>query len=405
MEKLKNQKYDKTFLDLYCKENNIVLLNNYENTNSKTTIIGKCIEPDCNEIFSKSFYYLVKNKGYCNKHSIFYGNEKSKQVCLKLYGVEKPQKLNKIKEKSKQTCIKKYGVEHHLKTNYCKEKIKQTNLKKYGVEYISQIKEIKDKIKITNFNKYGVENPMQSNIIKEKAKQTCIEKYGTECSLQNDEIRKKSKQTLLNRYGVENISQNDNIKKLKQQTCLDSYGVLNPMQSDNIKQKSRQTCIEIYGTEHPLQNEKIKQKSKQTCLQRYGVEYPNQNSDIMEKNSKNAYKLKEYIFPSGKLSYVQGYEAFAIDELLNTGTIEEDIINGCKNVPEIWYYDVNGTKRKHYVDIFITSQNKCIEVKSTWTVEKKADSIFLKQQAGKELGYKYEIWVYDKNGEKVECYV
>jgi len=59
---------------------------------------------------------------------------------------------------------------------------------------------------------------------------------------------------------------------------------------------------------------------------------------------------------------------------------------------------------KHYVDIFIKSENKCIEVKSTWTAEKKKDNIFLKQNAAKDLGYKYEIWVYDGKGVRVEKY-
>ena len=56
------------------------------------------------------------------------------------------------------------------------------------------------------------------------------------------------------------------------------------------------------------------------------------------------------------------------------------------------------------MDIFIPYQNRCIEVKSTWTAEKKKDNIFLKQQAGKELGYNYEIWVYDGKGIRVEKY-
>lgn len=83
---------------------------------------------------------------------------------------------------------------------------------------------------------------------------------------------------------------------------------------------------------------------------------------------------------------------------------EYDIITGCKNVPTIWYFDENGKKHRHYVDIFIKSLNKCIEVKSTWTAKKKKDSIFLKQKAAKELGYNYEIWVYDRKGNRVENY-
>ena len=83
---------------------------------------------------------------------------------------------------------------------------------------------------------------------------------------------------------------------------------------------------------------------------------------------------------------------------------ENEIVTGCKNVPTIWYNDLEGKKHRHYVDIFIPFQNKCIEVKSTWTAEKNKDCIFLKQNAAKELGYEYEIWVYDAKGEKIECY-
>jgi hypothetical protein len=33
------------------------------------------------------------------------------------------------------------------------------------------------------------------------------------------------------------------------------------------------------------------------------------------------------------------------------------------------------------------------------------DNIFLKQIAGKELGYNYELWIYNRKGERVECYI
>ena len=87
------------------------------------------------------------------------------------------------------------------------------------------------------------------------------------------------------------------------------------------------------------------------------------------------------------------------------GQIEDEIKTGCKNVPTIWYNDENGKKHRHYVDIFIPSQNRCIEIKSTWTAKKKQDSIYLKQNAAKELGYKYEIWVYDGKGNRVKEYL
>lgn len=73
-------------------------------------------------------------------------------------------------------------------------------------------------------------------------------------------------------------------------------------------------------------------------------------------------------------------------------------------MPEIWYNDLNGKKHRHYVDIFIPTENLCIEVKSTWTFKKQYDIIFLKQKASKDLGYNYEIWIYDEFGNCVEQY-
>jgi hypothetical protein len=125
----------------------------------------------------------------------------------------------------------------------------------------------------------------------------------------------------------------------------------------------------------------------------------------MEKNVKLSYYLKEYIFPSGNKIKIQGYEHFALDELLNIENINEnDIMTGYKDVPTIWYHDENNKKRRHYVDIFIPKQNRCIEIKSTWTAKKNNGIIFLKQNAAKELGYIYEIWIYDAKGNKIEFY-
>ena len=93
-----------------------------------------------------------------------------------------------------------------------------------------------------------------------------------------------------------------------------------------------------------------------------------------------------------------------MDELIKDNVKEHDIITGMKNVPEIWYQDENKNKHRYYVDIFIPSQNRMIEVKSTWTFQKKKDTIFMKQEACKLCGYQCEIWVYDGKGDKVECY-
>jgi hypothetical protein len=178
------------------------------------------------------------------------------------------------------------------------------------------------------------------------------------------------------------------------------------LQSNEVREKCKATCIKTYGVEHSSQSQEVKEKCKATCIKTYGVEHASQNAEISEKASKNAYKAKDYIFPSGRIERIQGYEYFMLDELLQKENVpENDIIVSRKEVPDIWYEDANGKKHRYFVDCYIPSQKRCIEAKSTWTAKKKKDCIFLKQQAIKDAGYECEIWVYNSKGEKVETYM
>jgi len=258
-------------------------------------------------------------------------------------------------------------------------KQKITMLKKYGVEHASQNEEIRNKIKKGFIEKWGIDNPSKTQEVKDKQKQTNLIKYGVEYIVHNKESKDKMISTNIEKYGT---------------NCC--------FKNKNIKDKIKKTNLEKYGVENAGQYKGFNQKMKDTMLNKYGVEYPLQNSEIADKTSKKCYKSKLFKFPSGKEIKCQGYEPFALDELVKTIN-EDDIITGCKNVPTIWYNDKNGKKHRHYVDIFITSKNKCIEVKSQWTI-KKSKGIFEKQEAGKKLGYEYEIWVYDAKGNRVESY-
>jgi len=125
----------------------------------------------------------------------------------------------------------------------------------------------------------------------------------------------------------------------------------------------------------------------------------------MDKVIKSSYSKKEYKFPSGKVFQIQGYENFALDELIiNEKVDESDIIIGSQYVPEIWYFDNSGKKHRYYVDIYIPSQNKCIEVKSLYTYKKNEEINLLKEEATKKLGYNYEFWLYNNKGAKINCY-
>ena len=377
------RRFTYNLLQNICNDDKVQLLLDYSTMylTRDTRIIGKCI--NCENNFDKSFDKLDKNRNFCcEKCTKEIKFERIKNTMIDKYGVEYAAQLDEFKDKMKSTTLEKYGCEHALQNEEIKNKVKETNLEKYGCEYGLQNEEIKNKRRISNLLKYGVENCNQLKDIKDKTKQTNLQKYGVEYVSQNPDIMEKIKESNLQKYGTK-------------------YG----FQNEEIKQKIKDTNLSKYGVEYNLQRQDIKDKIKQTNLQKYGVEYVSQNPDIIEKMTKHMYKSKEYIFPSGNIIKIQGYENYALDELLKNESIcETEIITGCKNVPTIWYNDKNHKKRRHFVDIYIPSQNRCIEVKSTWTAKLHDGNIFLKQMAGKELGYNYEIWVYDSNRVKIQCY-
>jgi hypothetical protein len=260
--------------------------------------------------------------------------------------------------KQKATMLEKYGVDHPSKSQEFRNKIVNTFINKYGVDNPAKLQEIKDKQKQTNLAKYGVEYIIHNKESKEKMYKTNLEKYGTKCSLQNELVKEKVKNTNLIKYGFENVGQ----------------------------------------------NLEFQEKMKNTMFEKYGVYYPLQNKEIAEKASYNSYNVKKFTFPSGNIVNYQGYEHFALKELIEKYD-ESDILNLKKDVPNIWYKDINNKKRRHYVDIFIPSQNKCIEVKSEWTIKTYKNNIFEKQQSAKEMGYNYEIWVYDNKGNKIDIII
>jgi hypothetical protein len=239
----------------------------------------------------------------------------------------------------------------------------------------------------------------------EKIKNTMVNKYGVEYAAQSQTFKDKMKETTLERYGVEHAAQSEVVKDKIRQTNMEIYGFEYGLQNEEVKEKGRISNLEKYGFENPLQREEIKEKIKVTNLEKYGVEHATQCDSVMEKQIKRSYYIKDYIYPSGNIIKIQGYEHYALNELLQNENITENaIVTGCKNVPTIWYFDINGKKHRHFVDIFIPLQNKCIEVKSTWTFKKQKEIVFLKQTAGKKLGYLYEIWVYDNKGNRVDFY-
>jgi hypothetical protein len=102
--------------------------------------------------------------------------------------------------------------------------------------------------------------------------------------------------------------------------------------------------------------------------------------------------------PSGNKIKVQGYEPFALDELIKKYE-ETDIITERKDIPRI-KYTIDEKQKYYFPDIHIKSINTIIEVKSNWTYKCKEDNIQEKANATKLAGYNYEIWIYDDKGNK-----
>lgn len=410
--------FDAKFLKHYCDENGITLLETYNKCNRDTVINGKCIEPECTNNFSKKFNAIIKSTGaYCvnctKKHKV----EKSKKTNIERYGTDNPMKSKEINKKSRET-LKKKIAENPQMTEEIKKKKEQTNMErhgvahpfnseksrqtcreKYGHDYATQSEEMKEKSRKTCIENFGVEYSMQSEEVKEKSRKTCMEKYGVDNAYKSEEIKEKIKKTNYERYGTTNPMELQKFKDKFKQSHKDKYGVEYPIQHEEFRKKMEDANLERYGCKNVFQSEEIKEKSKKTCMEKYGTQYAMQNPKIVEKAFHNAYRLKDYIMPSGDIRRVQGYEIFALDDLVEHYE-EEDIITDKALVPEVWYIDEEEIRHRYFVDIYIPSENLCIEVKSEYTLTlirqiKKNKFKFI---ALIEAGYRCEIWIYNPNG-------
>lgn len=168
-----------------------------------------------------------------------------------------------------------------------------------------------------------------------------------------------------------------------------------------VDKKREETMIKKYGVTNAFMSDEIKEKIEKTCLIKYGTT----NGGA----STNGH-YKDYILPSGKKIRVQGFENFALDILLKKYD-ESDLLFGPKEIHKelgIIRYIVNGNVHKYFPDIFIKSLNKIIEVKSTWTFDRKGkdkdllNTNRLKEQACIEKGLDFEFMIMSKDGVQIK---
>jgi len=263
--------YNITKLEQFCNENKIVLINNYNNVNinQNTNIIGRCISNLCANNFNKKFRELVKTNGYCRNCTYKNAKLKRKESCLEKYGVESVMKDTLINQK----CNKVTKYDYNLLQTFLQENPNIKLIKDYSNERISAHYKL---------------DFLCTNII---------------CSqLVSREFWKLVKMRTL---------------------CMNCSRI-------NAKEIRKYTNIKTIGCENYFQLNDIKEKIKQTNLTKYGVEYCIQNIKIAKKTLASGVRFKDYVFPSGRIEKIQGYEHFALDDLINIKLVNEnDIVVGC----------------------------------------------------------------------------
>src|SRR5205807_260558 len=104
----------------------------------------------------------------------------------------------------------------------------------------------------------------------------------------------------------------------------------------------------------------------------------------------SSYQHKDYLLPSGQSIKVQGFEPFCLDEFLENGITEEEILKGYETKPSIQYC-YQEKLRIYFPDLYLPSKNCLIEVKSPYTYSIETDLIFTKLYACFLQGYNVEL--------------
>ncbi len=203
----------------------------------------------------------------------------------------------------------------------------------------------------------------------DQIRETNIRKYGGPSPMSSAKVRERVGDSTMINHGVRNISSSAITKEKKMKKAMERYGV------DNV---SRAPCVR-----------------KKISDYRQGLTDDEQRI-IIAKQLLTAKKPRFYTMPSGKVANIQGYEHWALDELLLS--YDEDRI-GIHATPTI-RFELNGQKKRHYPDIYIADENRLIEVKSDFTYDKYIELNMAKKEAAIADGFLYEFWVYTQRGIK-----
>ncbi len=393
-----NRKYDWEYIEGYADKYGCTIITSGEEYHGRDTIINVLCA--CGEEIMKNVRMFmkaprcsncskclraetnVKKYGRQNYFEGELGREAVKQALLKKYGVDHNMKLESCKQKAKDTCFKNYGTDCVFKLPSNREMAIQAHIERHGGRP-GCVQEIAEKMKATNNERYGADYPLQSKQVHATIKKNNKEKYGNGVFIQSDV----GKKLMMEKYGNKMFIHSDAGKKL----MLEKYGNECFTNSD----AGKKLMLEKYGNERFL----VSDAFKQVMMEKYGAECAMHVPEFFEKAMRSAFKLKLVTFPSGRTEMVQGYEHLCLAYLLHDEKIhEDDIVVGPKKVPKVMYMD--GIKdRRYFMDIYIKSQDKGIEVKSAWTYAKHDERAKNRAKwltASKLCTGGFDVYVFDK---------
>lgn len=191
-------------------------------------------------------------------------------------------------------------------------------------------------------------------------------------------------------------------KEIKfKETLVERYGVASTMGCAEILAKSRETLIARYGVTSIFKLPETIESRKQTFIARFGVDHHMKLDEYKRQANKNRKQNKLYKFSDGSEVKTQGHGDLALTILDLEGYQSSDIIT--EHYSDVRYQ--NGDKQSaHIFDIYISAENRVIEVKGThprYGYDADKELCHIKMDAAKAMGYSYEIWVFESTGLRI----
>ena len=231
------------------------------------------------------------------------------------------------------------------------------------------------------------------SIIQSKRIKTNIQKYGVDIASKLPEVIEKNKQSHIKNWGDYAMRTTEILTK-RNDTCIERYGGVG-MASEELFSKMKNTNIEKYGVEYYSSTNDWYDRCVKTALEKYGKDWVSKVDSINAKQQSGGYSYYDFEFPSGKVVRVQGYEPKVLAKLVIDYS-EDDIIVGVQNINDeigFFQYDYEGETHRYYPDIYIKSENRVIEVKSTYTFNKEKEKNLLKRKSvlNKNINFNFII--------------